>query len=374
MNVALVTWAPFLAGAEIACERLGVGLARAGHDVRVFVGTDGEALARFRDAGLRCDFVPMHVTDKRRFWRHAGTQRALSRAFSADRPDVVHFNDLPSSQMGARAAGRSGVPRVCHHRWIFDGPAIDWLNKFGAERHVFVSDALRGTLCSRSAALAAGPHAVVHDGLELPTRPDEATRVEARTRLGRPTDRVLVLFAGQVIERKGVADVLRAWSGRRDSLDSAADLVIVGDDLEGGGAYRVAMERLAAELGVSARFVGFSREVPAWLTAADVVLVPSHAEPLGNATLEAMAHARPVIGTRVGGIPEMVVDGETGLLVTPRSPEELGGAIARLVGDTVLRERLGTKARQRCESSFSLSTHVESMLAQYAAAGASGAT
>jgi glycosyltransferase involved in cell wall biosynthesis len=111
--------------------------------------------------------------------------------------------------------------------------------------------------------------------------------------------------------------------------------------------------------------MGFQKNVPAWLTAADMVLVPSHAEPLGNATLEAMAHARPVIGGDVGGIPEMVVGEETGLLVPPKSPADLAAAIERLLLDEPLRERMGQAARQRCEELFSLEAHVAAVVRQY---------
>jgi glycosyltransferase involved in cell wall biosynthesis len=206
-------------------------------------------------------------------------------------------------------------------------------------------------------------------------------RQEAKSELGLAPEKLLVLFAGQIIERKGVAEVLRAWAAlegsgfggqgsgdRRQGTGDRAELVIVGDDLEGKGAYRAKMEALAGELNCGARFVGFQKNVPTWLKAADIVLVPSHAEPLGNATLEAMAYARPVIGTRVGGIPEMVVDGETGLLVPPRDHEALAAAIERLLVDGELRERLGQAGRRRCEEMFSLERHTEEMVKQYEAA------
>ncbi|MEX2174070.1 MAG: glycosyltransferase family 4 protein, partial [Pirellulaceae bacterium] len=93
--------------------------------------------------------------------------------------------------------------------------------------------------------------------------------------------------------------------------------------------------------------------------------VPSHAEPLGNATLEAMAHSRPVIGGHVGGIPEMVVGEQTGLLVPPKSPQNLAVAIERLLGDAALRERLGSSARVRCEELFSVEAHVAAVVRQY---------
>jgi glycosyltransferase involved in cell wall biosynthesis len=78
-----------------------------------------------------------------------------------------------------------------------------------------------------------------------------------------------------------------------------------------------------------------------------------------------MAHARPVIGGNVGGIPEMVVDGETGLLVPPKSPRELAAAIDRLLADPALAQRLGTAARARCERLFSLEAHVAAVVRQY---------
>lgn len=368
MKVALVSWAPFYAGAEVAALRLAMGLREAGHEVACAIGTDGELRSRLRDAGITADYIPTRFTDKWRWWSYRSARDQLVQFLWREQPDVVHSNDLPTHQMASAAARKQGIPRICHHRWIFERGAIDWFNKNGAQRHVFVSQALRNDLCGRSARLAGEACEVVYDGLPLPNCPTEADRQAARKRLGLPTDRPLVLFAGQLIERKGVADLLRAWAELAPRWRGRAELTIVGDDLESKGAYRVKMEALAAELGVAARFVGFQKNVPTWLTAADIVLVPSHSEPLGNATLEAMAHARAVVGCDVGGIPEMVISEQTGLLVPPKSPSQLAAAIERLLVNEVLRTKLGAMARVRCEELFSLSAHVSAMLEQYEAA------
>src|SRR5262249_12527648 len=110
---------------------------------------------------------------------------------------------------------------------------------------------------------------------------------------------------------------------------------------------------------------GFRDDVAAWYLASDVVALPSHVEPLGNVTLEAMSFARPVIGGHTGGIPEMVVHGQTGLLVPPRAPRALADALALLIGDAPLRARLGAEGRRRCEELFSLEAHVRSVLKEY---------
>jgi glycosyltransferase involved in cell wall biosynthesis len=267
--------------------------------------------------------------------------------------------------MIGQAVRRRAIPLVCHHRWVFGGEAIDWLNKFGAERHLFVSRALMEQLCSASNRLAACNRAVVYDGLPLPAVPTDADVLAARANVGLPLDKVIVLFAGQIIERKGVEDLLRAWRELPTTLSKQAELVFVGDDLENAGQYRHKMESLAAQLHCGALFVGFQRNVANWLTAADMCVVPSHVEPLGNATLEAMAHARLVVGTSVGGIPEMILDGETGLLVPPHDPSKLAAAIGRLLRDAALRTRLGQAGRKRCEERFSIRAHVDAVAEHY---------
>jgi glycosyltransferase involved in cell wall biosynthesis len=365
MKIIIASWAPFVGGAEVAAERLALGLQDAGHDVVMVIGTNGEALCRMRDAGLHCELVPMALTDKWRWWRYTAARRELIRIFRRQRPDLIHCNDLPTSQMVGEAAARLGIPRVCHHRFPFETGAAQWLNKFGAERHLFVSRALMHEMCGDSDCFARKECAVVYDGLALSPRPINADQQAARRALELPPDKVLVLFAGQLIERKGVADLIQAWNLISPSVAKHSELLIIGDDLQHQGKYRRAMEQLARRIDSPARFFGFQCNVSQWIVAADLAVVPSHVEPLGNATLEAMSFCRPVIGCCVGGIPEMVVHDETGLLVPLREPTRLAAAIERLAADRDVRLRMGEAGRSRCEDLFSLDTHVENVLAEY---------
>jgi glycosyltransferase involved in cell wall biosynthesis len=365
-KVCLASMAPFVGGAEVAAERLAVGLREAGHDVLVVLGNQGPVQERMRCAGLHCHCSPMYFTDKWHWWRYRQARNALRQLFRRERPDVVHSNDLPTHQIVSDALRGTGIPEVCHHRWVFPGAAIDWLNKFGCPHHLFVSRALMDELCAASPRLRAASRSVVYDGLPLPAAFSDDSRREARGRLGLPADKVLVSFAGQIIERKGVADLLNAWMNLDPAVRGRAELLLIGDDVAGQGEYRRAMEALAGQLNCPCRFVGFQKNVADWLLASDVAVVPSHAEPLGNATLEAMSCALPVLGCRVGGIPEMVVHEQTGLLAPPRSPEELAAALTRLLADAGLRQRLGAQGRQRCEEVFSLQAHVQAVLKEYA--------
>jgi glycosyltransferase involved in cell wall biosynthesis len=165
-------------------------------------------------------------------------------------------------------------------------------------------------------------------------------------------------LTGQISEVKGIWDFVEA-AALVTSGGAAACFAVLGDDLKGAGALRQAMEQRVAALGLSSRFrfLGFRPDAPALIPAFDIVAVPSLVEPLGNATLEAMAAGRPVVGSRVGGIPEMVVDGVTGRLVPPRDPQGLAGALRALLVDRDLRTRMGEAGRQRAISAFSLARH-----------------
>jgi glycosyltransferase involved in cell wall biosynthesis len=357
--------APFVGGAEVAAERLALGLREAGHDVLVVLGTQGAVFQRMERVGLHCIYSPMYFTDKWRWWRYSSARNALRRLLKHEQPDVIHSNDLPTHQIVSDAARGLNTPRICHHRFPFDGATLDWLNKYGAEYHLFVSRALMEENSANSARLQQSQRAVVYDGLPLPPEPTDESRQRARRQLELSCSRVVVTFAGQIIARKGVADLIRAWSLLEPATRNGADLLIVGDDLQNYGAYRLAMEALARQLGWPVRFVGFQKDVGEWLLASDVAVVPSHVEPLGNATLEAMSYSLPVIGSAVGGIPEMIVHEQTGLLVPSRAPEQLATALTRLLGDPQTRSKYGIQARRRCEEQFSLHTHVHSVLDAY---------
>ncbi len=365
MNVCLASLAPFIGGAEVALERLALGLERLGCKVVCTLGSKNEVGVRFTRNGINWVYFSMPFTGK---WKLPYYFYALLRFRSflkRESFDLIHANDLPSFQFVSHAARPFGIPRICHHRYIFDGEAIKWFLKFGVEYHIFVSRALRKDLENAYPPLASQPGEVVYDGLPLPVLPDENTRWQIRKALKLPESKVVVLFAGQIIPRKGVQDLIQAWRILPGRIKDKAYLVIIGDDLAGKGVYRQKIQNLAAQLGIRADFRGFQKNVDQWLDAADIVTVPSHIEPLGNATLEAMAHGKPVIGTAVGGIPEMIVDGETGLLVPPQDPEALAKALVSLIEDVSLAKQMGEAARKRCEEVFSLERHVENVLNVY---------
>lgn len=366
MRICLISRAPFLGGAEVACERLAIGLSAACHEVVVLLGLENDVAERFRAAGIDVRVFATPQRDKWHLARYLWACQRLRRFFQAWKPDIIHSNDLPTHQIVSSAARGLGIPRICHHRFVYDGTAIDWMNSQRAEHHLFVSQYLQHELRAQSSKLASEPSSVLYDGLEIPPAPPtREDKMRSRVHLGLPLGKVLVLFAGQLVERKGVADLLHAWSQLSEESHQRSELVIVGDDIQNRGDYRKKMEHLSRDLGISPNFAGFRRDIPEWLKASDVAVVPSHVEPLGNATLEAMSYGLPVIGSRVGGIPEMIVNGETGWLCQPKDAASLADCLNEAICNVERRSELGLSSRRRCEAVFSLKSHISAAVQVY---------
>jgi glycosyltransferase involved in cell wall biosynthesis len=161
-----------------------------------------------------------------------------------------------------------------------------------------------------------------------------------------------ILFSGRVVEAKGVETLLRA-AARLD----------VPLDIAGEGWWLPRARRLAARLGLSGRvaFLGWlnADELAKANDRAGVVALPSHwPEPFGLVGLEALAHGRPVVASRTGGIPEWLKDGEVGLLVPPGDEAALAGALAELLGDAPRAAALGARGSALVRSSFSAERYV----------------
>ena len=357
-RVLFLAWAPFYSGAERALLLTVRHLDPARYVPHVVVGTDGELAAAFHAEGIGCDVVPLKYLDRRHpvaWLRSVLGVAAVARRVGAS---LIHANDVPSFQPGGYAARLLRIPAVTHVRFPDNDAGYSWFLRPGFARALFVSDYLRSYAEGESRGLFAGRSDVLYDGVVLPDPVSNEERLAIRRELGLPETTAVVALTGQISEVKGIWDFVEA---ARLVVESGAVVVfaVLGDDLKGGGALRVAMEERVRGLGLAPhfRFLGFRRDAPRLIPAFDVIAVPSHVEPLGNATLEAMAAGRPVVGSRVGGIPEMVVDGETGRLVAPRDAVALATAIGTLTGDDALRDRYGRAGRARAESHFGLSGH-----------------
>ena len=186
---------------------------------------------------------------------------------------------------------------------------------------------------------------VVRLGIELEERvaPNENGRAESRRYLGIPAGRFAVGWIGRMTAVKRTDDVLVAFKQLRDEGIDAV-LCMVGD-----GPDRAQLERRAHELGVirDTVFLGYQEDVAPLYSAFDALVLPSSNEGTPVSAIEALAAGRPVVATRVGGVPDVVRDGEDGFLVETGDTVELADRLARLARDPALRERMGEQGRAR---------------------------
>ncbi len=288
-----------------------------------------------------------HRNSDAMLWAIARPLRAIHRRWPFD---VIHAHMLvPDGWAAAQAGAELGVPVVAtaHRADVLDVPARGPRSRDRVAEAVERLDqicAVSASIGDAAASLGAPrrPVQVVANGADTSVFLARSAS-EARGRLGLPDDGPIVTFVGKLVPRKGVDTLIEAIGilGRRPA---GAPLLVAA----GIGEMRPQLERRAAELGVGdrVRFVGkiAHDEVGWWMSAGDVFVLPSLSEGLPTVVCEAMNCGRPVVATAVDGTPEIVRDGETGILVPPSDPAALAEALARILDDGALAEAMSRAA------------------------------
>jgi glycosyltransferase involved in cell wall biosynthesis len=325
-------------------------LARRGEEVHVI---GGEGSIRKEAPGVKISLFPFWPRERipnlgTRF-RKMGERLSFGcRAYPAligEKYDIFHIHkpyDLPWAWAVKKRTG-SKVILGSHGTDFFPGD------------RTFISTVDRAVSCSHFNAgqvnkrYGISPR-VIYNGIDpevfRPLPPD----LRLKKKMGIPEESWVVVFAGRLIGLKGVHILLRAMT----RLDRKVPwrLMIIGE-----GSARADLDHLGQNLGIRAQilFPGYiaNRELPNYYSFADLAVFPSLAdEAFGMGICEAMACGRAVLSTRVGGIPELVTHGETGILVEPRNWEELGDRMGCLLSDPDLRSRFGWKALERARNFF----------------------
>ena len=322
---------------------------------------DGALAAELAAAGVvRHDLGARRLADPRASWR-------LARLLARERIEIVHAHGQDASIVAAAVRSLSHFVLVIT-RHVMEEPAATWRQRLRArlacaafrraDAVVAVSDAAARHL----AGLARIPLEAVR---VLPNGIDVAAfdgagpelRAAARRALAVSPDDALVLVPAVLREGKGHDVLLEAVPALLARVPSARVMVA------GGGERERELRDRARPLGEAVRFLGPREDMRELLAACDVVALPSLAEALPTALMEAAAAGRPVVATRVGGVPEVVDDGRSGILVPPRDPDALAEALAALLADPARARACGDHGRRLARQRFGIERQVERTLA-----------
>jgi glycosyltransferase involved in cell wall biosynthesis len=369
-----------LYGAEQSLLRLVEGLKKRGYKSVVVVPRAGPLSQRLHDLGVLVVFVPYI---KPWLTRAQGIKRVLYNLYQIYyaiqsvrriRNTIQQYNvDLVHTTTavimdGAIAARLAGVPHIWHIREIIRPDS--GRNFFLGVRAVWrIIDYLSAKIIAISKAVAApfpgdpSKIAIVYNGVDVGKfRPPSRTEGMGMLRqsFGLPAEGPLVGLLAQFDPRKRLEDFIQAAALVHPLFPDARFLILGGDIASPYGQYLQALSRQLNATDYTV-WAGFLEDPLPLLQQLDIVVLPSKEEPFGLVVIEAMAVGKPVIGTLSGGIPEIIVDGETGLLVPLESPADLAQAIATLLQNPDKACAMGRAGRQRVEEHFSLDKYVENV-------------
>jgi glycosyltransferase involved in cell wall biosynthesis len=362
-------------GAQVSVQNLVTRLDPARFDVEVISLSDGPAVRRLRAAG-----VTTHVIEEP---DDIAAAARVVELFAARPPAIVHNHMFRAEVVGTRAAlaiAEQGMPRpyivsTIHSSRVRSASDRALLRRLtpSMDKLIAVSRSIVAKLVAEGRTAA--PVVLIYNGVDLKKYEYTEACCTLPEEYGFPEGTPLVGVVARLEPEKGHRTLLDAWPLVLHAVPNAK-LLIVGE-----GSQRAALETQAEDMDLlgercsgdrcvgtrGARpdakvlFTGLRDDVPAVTAALDVAVLPSYREAQGLALLEAMALRRPVVATNVGGVPEMVEDGVTGLLVPPRNPDALGAAIARLLTNHPLADMLARAGHDFVHENLSLDEMVRAI-------------
>ncbi len=368
-----------LGGAQRYVLELATSLPPLRFDVVVAFGGSGLLKTRLEEAGIRTRTIQSFERDIH-FTKELTSMRELSRLIKEERPDIVHLNSSKAGGTGALVARLSGVPNIIFtaHGWPFYekrnilAQSIIWF--FSYLTTLFVHHVIVVSEHDKDGARMWGLSSKItkiHTALpaiRFETRDDARAALFPSSIVDAHKDDLWLVSTGEHTRNKNLGILIDALARLKEQGHTHFFLTLMSD-----GELRDHLTSLVTLHGLENHvyFTGFVPESRTFLKAFDVFLMPSRKEGFPYGLLEAGAAGLPVIGSNVGGIPELIREGETGLLINPDRPAMLVDALLKLKDESTLCAAFGEKLKTEVATSYTLSKMVEATTLLYEEKGSS---
>jgi glycosyltransferase involved in cell wall biosynthesis len=328
-------------------------LKRKGYPVQFVVQPDSPLHEKAREAGL--PVLPIRIKSEFDWW----AVFRLTRLMKKRKCRLVHFHEAHGLAVGGAAARRAQVPLRFISRRV-DFP-VKSLRKYtrDVDAIIAISDGVRKVLLESGI-----PEPLIHvipSGIDFSPFQEVTSRDFLRREFSFAPDDYLVGIVAALEDHKGHTYLIQASKFLKERAPKIKVVVV------GTGSLRLELDKQVRELGVEdiIFFLGFREDVPRILASLDLFVLSSHLEGMGSSLLDAMASRLPVVATQAGGIPEVVTHKVTGLLVPPRDPEALAGAILDLYRDPQVAARYAQRGFEVVHEKFSAEAMAERVVRLY---------
>jgi glycosyltransferase involved in cell wall biosynthesis len=275
-------------------------------------------------------------------------------------PAMIHVNDIwwvPHTVSAMTSHTSNPVPIVAHVRQEIEPAKVQRYQLDRVEAVIAISRQVEQSLIA--GGVSAKKVRTVYSGIDLSEKEPAHNDQAIRQMIGLPNGAVLLGTVANLFPRKGYEVMLRALPAIVRAVPAVHYVIVGSDDHD----YADRLTRLAQDLNIADRvhIVGFQDPVQPFLAALDLYVHPALMEGFGIAVVEAMAVGKAVVATTTGGLPEVVAQGETGLLVPPGDAESLAATVVSLLEDKVRRAQMGRNGKARAHERFSLDASVRHM-------------
>lgn len=357
MNVAYVAMAPFISGSE-RCLQLILTHCHESDIQPILIAPQKSPMHAWAEQqGIQHFSCELVVFDKKRPWRWLFNQFKMLRILQKNNIEVVHSNQIWSYRAMVWPSSLLNIKRVCHFRDPVHEGSKWWLNK-PLDTAICISDYIAEQYTSTiDATLATKVETIIdpvifHSALSLNER--AAVKQAAKQKLATKPERFIFGFIGQVAPIKGVLELIALLAHMKTHQ---WQLIIAGKDPSYSQAYMQKCQVKVVELGLedNINFIGFIDNTRDFYLAVDTVVMLSKEEPLGLIPLEAAVHYTPTIASKVGGLPETIIDGKTGWLVDLGTPDNIIEKLNNVIDEDLV--SVGQAAREWVESVSLPSVH-----------------